>query len=267
MKTFESLLVIGVLALVIYSSVQQYSPDQCHRPIKLWFCLAGLHIVGFVAAFTLGRRAENGAQWWFVSPSSQTAKVAFTFTWGVLLPLLSAWTAIGMSWLSDTIHYTPDCFTDLGYLTPTMCVLCQVLCGFGALAYAVLVVNVWDAQRCRRANAVAIQSVEDADLVNRWGQLKPSASMELCGGISPQEINDLPRHSLACDDGQCVICLAEKMEGEQVRSLPGCGHTFHRECIDLWLLRRTSCPLCNTDVRLCQSMRQRRVLMSCLSIR
>ncbi|KAJ8771117.1 hypothetical protein K2173_023442 [Erythroxylum novogranatense] len=43
---------------------------------------------------------------------------------------------------------------------------------------------------------------------------------------------------------ECAICLAEFVEGEEVRVLPGCGHTFHVSCIDVWLESHSSCPSC-----------------------
>lgn len=245
-------ILITVLAGAVVHGLQQH-PIQCHKPLDFWFCMAGLQVIGFVLAFAVGRCAENGASCWFVDPRSWVAKASFTCTWTVLLPLLFGWTVLGMSWLMDTLQHTPDCFPIDGFLTPTTCALSQVLCGVGAAVYTVFVANVLDAKTCRRANAAAIQAVEDSDLVHRWGQLKPAASMELCGGLLPQEFADLPRHTMQrarADSGsECVICLTSLIEGDHVRSLPGCSHVFHRACIDLWLLRQTSCPLCKTDVR------------------
>mmetsp|Transcript_109243 Transcript_109243/g.189539 ORF Transcript_109243/g.189539 Transcript_109243/m.189539 type:complete len:259 (-) Transcript_109243:8-784(-) len=222
---------------------------ECHHHLELWFCMAGLQVVGFFLAFAIGRRAESYATWWFVNPVSQVARTAFTFTWAVLLPSFSAWTMLGMSWLADTLHHTPECLSENTLMTPALCSMLQVLCGIGALAYVVFVTNVWDAQRCRAANALAIQTVEDDDLVHRWGRLKPAATMELCGGLSLQDIRDLPRHEVSSDGDQCVICLDTMMKGDHARLLPSCGHVFHRACIDLWLLRSTKCPLCNADTR------------------
>lgn len=237
----------------IHAFVQQRSFHQCQHPLDLWLCVACLHVLGFAAAFAVGRHAERSGNWWFVNPRSRVGKNSFKCTWIVLLPLLFAWTALGMNWLIDTLHNTPDCFPPDGYFTPTLCALFQVLCGVGAVTYAIFVANVWDAQRCRRANAAAIASVEDHDLVDRWGQLVPAASMELCGGLLPGEFVDLPRHAVGHEGSQCVICLSALMEGDAARSLPGCGYVFHRACIDLWLLRRTICPLCKSDVRFVHS--------------
>ncbi|KAL1920287.1 uncharacterized protein VTP21DRAFT_1433 [Calcarisporiella thermophila] len=45
----------------------------------------------------------------------------------------------------------------------------------------------------------------------------------------------------------CAICLGEYGLGEVMRLLP-CRHYFHKECVDSWLLRDKSCPLCKRDI-------------------
>ena len=47
-------------------------------------------------------------------------------------------------------------------------------------------------------------------------------------------------------DTTCAVCLAEYADGDELRRLPGCRHAFHRPCVDEWLRRRPSCPLCRT---------------------
>ncbi|OIW04230.1 hypothetical protein TanjilG_00790 [Lupinus angustifolius] len=46
----------------------------------------------------------------------------------------------------------------------------------------------------------------------------------------------------------CSICLQDYEDGELVRKLPKCGHLFHLECIDKWLIQQGSCPMCRTYV-------------------
>ncbi|POM69063.1 hypothetical protein PHPALM_14692 [Phytophthora palmivora] len=51
------------------------------------------------------------------------------------------------------------------------------------------------------------------------------------------------------NDDVCPICLIEFEDGEDVRNLP-CKHIFHVACIDEWLKRNTSCPMCKSNVDL-----------------
>ncbi|CAO2828703.1 unnamed protein product [Amaranthus hypochondriacus] len=50
------------------------------------------------------------------------------------------------------------------------------------------------------------------------------------------------------DRSSCSVCLLDFKIGETVRSLPQCHHMFHLPCIDKWLLRHGSCPLCRRDM-------------------
>jgi len=43
-------------------------------------------------------------------------------------------------------------------------------------------------------------------------------------------------------DPTCVICLTDFELGEPIAHLP-CGHIFHSECVNHWLLQHGSCPL------------------------
>ena len=49
-------------------------------------------------------------------------------------------------------------------------------------------------------------------------------------------------------NSECAVCISEFQENEQGRILPLCGHSFHTECIDMWLYSHSTCPLCRALV-------------------
>ncbi|XP_020221172.1 RING-H2 finger protein ATL54 [Cajanus cajan] len=47
---------------------------------------------------------------------------------------------------------------------------------------------------------------------------------------------------------ECVVCLSEFQEDENLRLLPKCHHAFHLPCIDTWLRSHTNCPMCRAPI-------------------
>lgn len=60
----------------------------------------------------------------------------------------------------------------------------------------------------------------------------------LKSGDSDQETEDMK----SC----CSICLSDYKDSEVLRVIPDCGHMFHVICIDQWLRRHATCPVCRT---------------------
>ncbi|EQC41487.1 hypothetical protein SDRG_01454 [Saprolegnia diclina VS20] len=48
-------------------------------------------------------------------------------------------------------------------------------------------------------------------------------------------------------DDVCPICLVDFAVGERLRQL-SCGHLFHPQCIDEWLHKNFTCPMCKRDL-------------------
>uniref|UniRef100_A0A1J3EA37 RING-type E3 ubiquitin transferase n=1 Tax=Noccaea caerulescens TaxID=107243 RepID=A0A1J3EA37_NOCCA len=67
-------------------------------------------------------------------------------------------------------------------------------------------------------------------------------------GLSKELREMLPvvvfKESFSVMDSQCSVCLGEYQAEDKLQQIPVCGHTFHMDCIDLWLTSHTTCPLC-----------------------
>ncbi|KAJ8042749.1 hypothetical protein HOLleu_09594 [Holothuria leucospilota] len=55
------------------------------------------------------------------------------------------------------------------------------------------------------------------------------------------------RCNLPQESENCAICLDDFFKGQVIRMLP-CHHQFHCKCVDGWLIKRRTCPLCKLDI-------------------
>ena len=49
------------------------------------------------------------------------------------------------------------------------------------------------------------------------------------------------------DETCCAICIDNFEAGDEVRHLT-CGHSYHKKCIDPWLMEKGTCPQCKVDI-------------------
>ncbi|KAG1338035.1 RING-H2 finger protein ATL66-like [Cocos nucifera] len=93
---------------------------------------------------------------------------------------------------------------------------------------------------------------------HRWttatatGDLSSEAGLPRPLGLDAETIGSFPVHlhrrSSSGDEAQCSICLSCLIDGEKVKVLPTCSHSFHPGCIDEWLKTHPSCPLCRASL-------------------
>ncbi|XP_073047903.1 NEP1-interacting protein 1-like [Primulina eburnea] len=74
-------------------------------------------------------------------------------------------------------------------------------------------------------------------------------------GLAQDTIKKLPIYKFyaiemttSFSETSCAICLQDLKDGEYAKVLPSCRHFFHPHCIDEWLTRQGSCPICRKDV-------------------
>ncbi|XP_041368639.1 uncharacterized protein LOC121382986 isoform X2 [Gigantopelta aegis] len=81
------------------------------------------------------------------------------------------------------------------------------------------------------------------ELAERLGEVKHK-------GLTNEGISALPTRQYQLNGPQntdCQICLAKFETGEELRILP-CTHEYHTACIDEWLKRNATCPVCRNNI-------------------
>ncbi|KAI3777542.1 hypothetical protein L1987_47342 [Smallanthus sonchifolius] len=155
--------------------------------------------------------------------------------------------------------------------------------GLGAIAGSILSVEVLEASRaywCQDLSATRTSSMADfmEELIRgrfaderfppelltayQWqvtvSDLHPVEVLDLNDevayrGLSKDSLRRLPCHQISHETKPfqniwCTICLQDIEVGEIARCLPRCQHTFHQTCVDTWLTRHRSCPICRRHV-------------------
>lgn len=47
---------------------------------------------------------------------------------------------------------------------------------------------------------------------------------------------------------ECPVCLSAFIDGEDIRQIALCKHSFHSSCVDAWLRSHPSCPVCRVCI-------------------
>ena len=117
----------------------------------------------------------------------------------------------------------------------------------------------WDADGKAKTGAELVKMKElsyagavtkDA-LVNGYVKDELEARGTLAGSTTEFVVDAAKEEALRAEDAECIVCFSEFSCGDACRKLP-CGHFFHTECIDQWLLvrqrhRARTCPMCKRD--------------------
>lgn len=119
-------------------------------------------------------------------------------------------------------------------------------------------------QHAVEINAEVEDALDDEDNVDsyefmlRLGERMGDVKTERWTHVAQQKIDSLPivefdpkKLSMKNDvndcDVKCLVCQEDYCKGEHMRKLP-CGHCFHKECVDQWLLSKDICPYCRTTL-------------------
>lgn len=139
---------------------------------------------------------------------------------------------------------TPEYYTSLK--PASLAVVIGILAVMFVLTFLLLVY----AKFCHRRSPAPDRNAAAAE-----GERNPAAisSSERFSGLDKTVVESLPFFRFSTLKGrkeglECAVCLSRFADVEFLRMLPKCSHAFHVACIDRWLEKHASCPLCRRRV-------------------
>ncbi|KAJ6686181.1 hypothetical protein OIU79_016056 [Salix purpurea] len=126
--------------------------------------------------------------------------------------------------------------------------LITTVIGFGMSATFIVFV-------CTRIICGRIRGAESRQMFEMESRIDLEQPEHRDSGLEPVLVAAIPTLRFtqeafsSAEDAQCSICLEEYQEKEELRIMPGCGHNFHLSCIDVWLRKQSTCPVCRFPVQ------------------
>ncbi|KAH6817129.1 hypothetical protein C2S51_000732 [Perilla frutescens var. frutescens] len=120
-----------------------------------------------------------------------------------------------------------------------------VVIGMLAIMFSLTFILLLYAKFCHRAASIHSMNNHIHDGLVR--------SRSLASGVDKTVVESLPFFRFSSlrgsrDGLECAVCLAKFEDVEILRLLPKCKHAFHIDCIDQWLEKHSTCPLCRRKV-------------------
>jgi hypothetical protein len=229
--------------------------NSCVKPIQWQLIISYALVVVFRVSHFVGQHHAQDDEEFLLNFRHKKAMLQglVYLTWIVTLPLFIAWTVIGTAWLYDIFSQSAECLPS--GTQPWFLVFWQVLSYLWIVVHVVFCVIACDYERRLRSSEHDLRELEnDGDILSRWGRMRHFAGYGAAPwgknrGLSADAIKQLPCEVHSGCVAECSICLNDIHDGDSERCLTGCGHTFHKACIDLWLVRCAECPLCKSEVR------------------
>nr|XP_043627292.1 E3 ubiquitin-protein ligase ATL42-like [Erigeron canadensis] len=168
-------------------------------------------------------------------PANRRKRVNCIITFLIIFPKLT----LSQSSYSSTIdeHYSKSSDSNFNF-EPSLAVAVGAL----SIAFSLTFLTLIYVKCCR---------ISSSNHHENFGSLPRSRSR--FSGIDKAIIESLPFFKFSNLKGwknglECSVCLSTFEDVEVLRLLPKCKHAFHIDCIDQWLEKHSSCPLCRFKV-------------------
>ncbi|KAL0283361.1 UNVERIFIED_CONTAM: E3 ubiquitin-protein ligase ATL42 [Sesamum angustifolium] len=121
-----------------------------------------------------------------------------------------------------------------------------VVIGMLSIMFALTFLLLLYAKFCHRASSSSSSVYNTTSHQIQDGLLR---SRSRASGLDKTVVESLPFFRFSSLKGsrdglECSVCLAKYEDVEILRLLPKCRHAFHIGCIDQWLEKHSTCPLC-----------------------
>ncbi|KAL7093636.1 hypothetical protein ACP275_11G051600 [Erythranthe tilingii] len=125
---------------------------------------------------------------------------------------------------------------------PSLAVVIALLSIMFSLTFILLLYAKFRRRRSSSSSSSLSRRIIQDGLLRRPSPSPPS-------GVDKSVVESLPFFRFSSLRGpteglECAVCLARFDGTDVLRMLPKCKHTFHIDCIDRWLEKRDTCPLC-----------------------
>ncbi|XP_065859162.1 RING-H2 finger protein ATL7-like [Euphorbia lathyris] len=126
--------------------------------------------------------------------------------------------------------------------------LITTIIGFGMSATFIVFV-------CTRIICGRLRASESRQMFEVESRIDLEQPEHRINGLEPVLVAAIPTMKFSreafssVEDAQCSICLGEYQEKEVLRIMPKCGHNFHLSCIDVWLRKQSTCPVCRFPIQ------------------
>jgi hypothetical protein len=105
--------------------------------------------------------------------------------------------------------------------------------------------------RVRHVRTTRLSSIQVSAIIPEAPQQQHQLPKQQLVGIEKDVLDAFPtikanelKVGIQEENSQCSICLVEYAASEVLRQLPICGHIFHTSCVDSWLQKQPTCPVC-----------------------
>ncbi|KAL7096931.1 hypothetical protein ACP275_10G111300 [Erythranthe tilingii] len=124
-----------------------------------------------------------------------------------------------------------------------------VVIGMLSIMFSVTFILLLYAKFCHRTSS-SVHTTNGGRQIIRDGLLRSTST---ASGVDKTVVESLPFFRFSSLKGsrqglECSVCLAKFEDVEILRLLPKCKHAFHIDCIDRWLEKHSTCPLCRHRV-------------------